>query len=102
MGELLGCEDRRLGRHDEGAADDGGAPSDLPRAYWAFRHPAVIAALSGLEHLGFAARLQLSLVGDGLHGRALHSRAHLLWRQRGELEIETLLGEKSLVPRHQY
>src|SRR5262249_34573174 len=63
-------------------------------------HPAVMAALSGLEHLGFAARLQLSLVGDGLHGRALHGGAHLLRRKRGDPEIETFLSEESLVPRH--
>src|SRR5215468_10233337 len=102
MGELLGREDRRLGRHDEGAADDGGATSDLARAYWAFRHPAVIAALSGLEHLGFAASLQLSLVGDGLRGRALYGGAHLFGRKRGDPEIETFLREESLVSRHQY
>src|SRR5262249_38958948 len=47
-------------------------------------------------------RLQLSLVGDGLHGRALHGGAHLLGRKRGDPEIETFLREESLVPRHQY
>ena len=57
MGQLLGREDGRIRRYDQGAADNGGAPADLPRAYRAFRHPAVIAALSGLEHLGFAAGL---------------------------------------------
>src|SRR5215470_13646219 len=33
MGELLGCEDRRLWGDDEGRADDGAAPADLTRAY---------------------------------------------------------------------
>src|SRR5262249_40216854 len=94
LGEFLRCEDRRLRCDDEGRADDGASPADLTRAYWAFRHPAVIATLSGLEHLGFAARLQLSLIGDGLRGGALRGGPHLLGRKGGDPEVEAFRREE--------
>ncbi len=64
--QLLRRVNGRGRRDDQGPADDHGAPSHLERADCTFRHPAVIAALSGLEHLRVAARLELPLVRGGL------------------------------------
>src|SRR5262249_2220364 len=65
-GELLRRVDAGGRRDAQGPADDHASPSDLSRADRAFRHPAVIAALSGLEHLRFAASHELALVRGGL------------------------------------
>src|SRR5262249_58586518 len=70
--ELAGRVDGRGRRDDESSADDHGAAADLPRPYRAVRHPAVIAALSPLEHRGLAAILELALVRGGLCLRAPH------------------------------
>jgi hypothetical protein len=62
MRQLLRHVDVRIGRNDEGRADDHRAATDLKRTDPAFRHPAVIAALSPLEHRGFAAFLKPALI----------------------------------------
>src|SRR5439155_2653893 len=86
--EVLWREGGRGRRDDEGSAHDHAAPSDLERANSAFRHPAVIAALSGLEHLRFAARLELPLIGGGLRGCAFRGGLYLVGRERGDPEIQ--------------
>ena len=65
-GELLRREDTGIRPHDQGRAHDHRATSDLQRSRGTFRHPAVIAALSPLEHAGFAPVDEQALVGDRL------------------------------------
>src|SRR5262245_63265285 len=102
MRELLRREHGRIRRNDQRGTDDGGAASDLTRADRAYRHPAVIAALSGLEHLRLAARLQLALIRNGLGCRALGGGPHFLRWERHDAKVEAFLGEESLVPRHEH
>ena len=52
VGELLGCEDVRPGRDDDGTAGRAGAPADLPGSHGAVLRAAVVAPFTGIKDVG--------------------------------------------------
>src|SRR5206468_4011524 len=62
-------------------------------------HPAVMGALSCLDHLRLAASHELALVRGGRSGRAFGGGTAPVRGQRRDAEIETPRGKQTLVPR---
>src|SRR5262249_5292339 len=100
--QLLRHVDLRVGRNDQRSTDDHGPATDLERTHAAFRHPAVIAALSPLEHRGFAAFLEPPLIGDRARQRPFRGGANVAGLARHHLEIEALGPEQAFFDGHQH
>src|SRR5438876_62535 len=95
--ELLGDVDIGARGNDESRTDDHRPAPDLKRAYRTFRHPAVIAALSPLEHRGFAAFLKPALIRDRARQGPFRRGPDVTRFARHHPEVQSLRGEQALV-----